>query len=617
MSRIITKLFSFSKISAVMVCLALIGYVGYMVVAHYQAQVALQESQRRQLIQESDRRANAASYFFSAQINALTELAEAREIAIYFENQALGMSLEYGLSASLAAVQEQFEKFNRKSRLEQRQLYNRVIFLTPDGKTLALSGHSDAPSDKRDWSTFVRRDNRTYFLIDTLGGGSRIVISLPCIFKDKLVGQVLGIIPLSLVYTHFVGNKEGSQEVVALTMDERYLFLPQEDRTLLPPTLQSSPPRLVPGLLTPLPAETHLLATRTDIHGTPLAIINFIPAGKFDMGHPRRILIATALMALAILTGMVLVFLLTTRNTILKTRLEEAALREGEAELLNRTLERRVQEEIEISRGKDLMVLQNEKLASIGQLAAGVAHEINNPMGFITSNLRRLTLYFGAMSSFMQAQRTALEQTATPELSLELAATEEELDLHFILEDGIDLVKESLEGAERVSRIVRDLRSFSRIDAPEYEETDLTNCLENALNIVNNNLKYLATVIKETEPLPPVSCHPGQLNQVFMNLLINAGQAVTSPGTITLKSRYDDNFVFVSVSDDGHGIPDDLRDRIFEPFFTTKEVGKGIGLGLSITRDIITKHNGEILLESSSRGTTFTVKLPRNTERRA
>jgi signal transduction histidine kinase len=621
MSRIFSKLTSFSKISAVMVCIASIGYVGYLVVAHYQAQVALQESQRQQLIQESDRRASAASYFFSAQLNALTELSEAREISIYFENQALGMSLEYGLNASLASMQELFDKFTRKSRLERHQVYSRVLFLTPDGRALALSGDGTVASSRPEWSRFVRRKNKMYFLTDTQQGDSRIIISLPCIFKEKLVGQVLGIIPLSLVYAHFVGSPEGSSEILALSMADKYLFLPAKQKGVLPPPLQAAPPRLPAGVLTPLKSagkpEADLLATRTDIAGTPLSIIDFIPAGKFDMDHPRRILMATAVMALAILIGMFLVFVLTTRNTILKTRLEEAGLREREAEELNRTLERRVQEEIEKSREKDLMVLQNEKLASIGQLAAGVAHEINNPMGFITSNLRRLTSYFADICTFVQAQRTALEQTATPEQLQELATTEEELDLPYLLEDGADLIKESLTGAERVARIVRDLRSFSRIDSPEYDVADLTVCLESALTIVYNDLKYEATVLKEIEPLPPISCHPGQLNQVFMNILINARQAITPPGTITLKSWYDEEFVFVSVGDNGHGIPENVRDRIFEPFFTTRQVGQGIGLGLSVTRDIITKHGGEILVESSGEGTTFTVKLPRTTEKKS
>jgi len=771
MSSILAKLSFLSKILAVMICVALVGYVGFLVVAYYRAQVELQESQRHQLTQEYDRRANAAGYFFSAQTNALKELAEAREIAIYFENQALGMSLEYGLNASLAAVQELFDKFFQKSRLEEHPIYTRILFLTPDGHTLALSADNDGAS-RQNWSKLLRRDRKAYFLSDTRRGGTRIMISLPCIFKGKLVGQVIGEIPLSVVYDHFVGNREGSSDTVALVMDDKYLFMPAAQQALLPLALRGAPPHLTPGAVTPLKStddpQSDILAIKTDITGTPMAIVNFIPADRYDTKHPRRILAVTACMAVAILAGIFVLFALTTRNSILKTRLEETALREREAEkqnrllqseiaerlsaeqrlslalkggdlglwdwnmqtnrvdfndrwaemldysplelehsfttferlvhpddslsvmlaiqahcadptqlfeieirlrtssgewrwilskgkvvesdtagkplrmtgthlditqrknaeaalreqaetleMLNRTLERRVHEEIEKRRAKELLVLQNEKLASIGQLAAGVAHEINNPMGFITANLRTLTDYFSAMSSFIEAQRTALEQTASPELRQELAATEKKLDVVYILEDGEELVKESLHGAQRVTRIVSDLRNFSRIDAPEYEETDLNTCLESTLNIVANELNSVATVVRETEPLPPVLCHPGQINQVFMNLLRNAGQAVTPPGTITLGSRHDAEFVFVEISDNGCGIPEQIRGRIFDPFFTTKDVGKGTGLGLSTSRDIVTHHNGEILVESSDKGTTFTVKLPRNTRQEA
>ena len=129
---------------------------------------------------------------------------------------------------------------------------------------------------------------------------------------------------------------------------------------------------------------------------------------------------------------------------------------------------------------------------------------------------------------------------------------------------------------------------------------------------MNNELKYVATIEKEYRVLPLIRCRSGQLNQVFLNLLLNAGQAVMPPGRITLRSWHDDNFVSVSVADNGHGIPEELRERIFEPFFTTKDVGQGTGLGLSISHDIITKHHGELLVESSvGIGTTFTVRLPR------
>ncbi len=256
-----------------------------------------------------------------------------------------------------------------------------------------------------------------------------------------------------------------------------------------------------------------------------------------------------------------------------------------------------------------------EKLTSIAQLAAGVAHEINNPLSFVISNIRIFSKYYTRLHDYVTMQRELLNLTASPEQLRELAAAEERLDVSLILEDGAELIAESLQGVERVARIVRDLKSFSRVDTPEYEQVDITSCLESALALVNNELQSVATISKAYQDLPVISCHPGQLNLVFMNLLINAGHAITPPGMITLTSRHDREFVYVTVTDDGHGVPQELKERIFEPFFTTREVGKGTGLGLSISYDIIVKHGGELQVESRmGAGATFTVKLPRTQE---
>jgi len=282
---------------------------------------------------------------------------------------------------------------------------------------------------------------------------------------------------------------------------------------------------------------------------------------------------------------------------------------------LNTELEERVIEEVKNSRKKDQALIQNEKMASIGQLAAGVAHEINNPMAFVAGNLSVLAGYYARIAEYdrlLRDQSGAEPGTLTRE-TIEKIRTSQ--DIEHILADGVALVTESLEGAERVTKIVMDLKSFSRMDAPEHEPLDLRECLESALTIAHNELKYVAVVRKEYQSLPTVYGNLGQLNQVFLNLLVNAGQAIAPSGEILLKSWCDEAFVYASVSDTGQGIPVEIRKRLFEPFFTTKDVGQGTGLGLSISNEIINKHNGEILVESEiGRGTTFTVKLPRTPE---
>ena len=272
------------------------------------------------------------------------------------------------------------------------------------------------------------------------------------------------------------------------------------------------------------------------------------------------------------------------------------------------TRRKEIQEELLL---KDQALMRSEKMASIGQLAAGVAHEINNPMGYISSNLAVLTDYFHQIVRFDRFRRDLdAGDSSTPNLDA-VAARRVELEIDSIFEDGVDLIGGTLRGAKRVMKIVQDLKQYARIDPLEKEAITLDRCLESALAICNTQLKYVAVIRKEYEPTPKVFCNQGQLNQVFLNLLVNAGHAITAPGEIVLKSRFDGFFVYVSVSDNGIGIPEEIRKRIFDPFFSTKDVGKGTGLGLSISSQIIKKHGGELLVESMvGVGTTFTVKLP-------
>ncbi len=296
-----------------------------------------------------------------------------------------------------------------------------------------------------------------------------------------------------------------------------------------------------------------------------------------------------------------------THLDITERKVAELALYESRQELriLNEQLEERVVEEVRKNREKESRLRQQEKLASIGQLAAGVAHEINNPMAFISCNLRVLAQYFDQIVGYNRFLREEEEGKSSGK-----GAKSREIE--YILTDGIDVIAESLEGAKRVSKIVADLKSFSRVDTMENEPIALSVCMDSALNICLNELKYVATVLKEYAPVPEVLCNPGQMNQVFLNLLINAGQAISPPGEITLRCWHDEEFVYASVGDTGGGIPPEIRGRLFEPFFTTKDVGKGTGLGLSVSYEIVKNHNGELLVASElGKGSTFTVKLHR------
>ena len=260
--------------------------------------------------------------------------------------------------------------------------------------------------------------------------------------------------------------------------------------------------------------------------------------------------------------------------------------------------------------------LQQEKMASIGQLAAGVAHEINNPIGFVTSNLGTLQKYTARLTEFFKTQAEIFPQEAGDDRAIRLGELGRQLKIEPILEDLPSLIAESLDGVDRVRKIVQNLKSFSRIDQSDYSLADINQCLDDTLNIIWNELKYKCTVKKEYDDLPPTKCYPQQLNQVFMNLLVNAAQAIESKGEIVITTRASETEITVSIADSGGGIPPENLNRIFEPFFTTKEVGKGTGLGLSITYDIVTKkHGGKIEATSEQgKGTTFVVTLPVITE---
>ena len=304
---------------------------------------------------------------------------------------------------------------------------------------------------------------------------------------------------------------------------------------------------------------------------------------------------------------------LTANSELLRSEVDERRKAQAQLQEQQRRLEARVAEELGKNREKDQILIHNDKMASLGQVAAGVAHEINNPMGYITGNLGVLARYFDQFVRYDQIIRESGQSMSQPQAAELICQGRESLGISHILDDGVDLISETRQGAERITEIVKNLKYFSRVDAPESEPVQLQSCLESALSIVQNELKYIATTIrKEYSETPEVLCHPGQLNQVFLNLLVNAGHAMTEFGEITLSCWHDADYVYASVGDSGSGIPEEIIGRIFEPFFTTKEVGKGTGLGLSISYDIIVlKHQGTLQVHCPSEGgTTFTITLP-------
>ncbi|MES3024501.1 MAG: ATP-binding protein [Pseudomonadota bacterium] len=285
--------------------------------------------------------------------------------------------------------------------------------------------------------------------------------------------------------------------------------------------------------------------------------------------------------------------------------------RAADAELRQRNLEL-TELNVKLSLTQQQLV-QSDKLASIGQLAAGVAHEINNPIGYIFSNFGSLQSYLGQLFTMLDAYQEA-EAGAAPGVAARLGALRAALDLDFLRQDIPNLMRESKEGIVRVRHIVQDLKDFSRTDGnQEWVWANLHTGIDSTLNIVANEVRYKADVVKRYGNIPEIECLPSQINQVVMNLVVNAAHAMGEQrGAITVSTgALGAAEVWIEVADNGSGIAPANLSRIFDPFFTTKAIGKGTGLGLSLAYGIVQKHQGRIEVDSTpGAGSTFRVVLP-------
>jgi signal transduction histidine kinase len=264
-------------------------------------------------------------------------------------------------------------------------------------------------------------------------------------------------------------------------------------------------------------------------------------------------------------------------------------------------------------------LMEAEKMASLGQITAGIAHEINNPINYVSSNVEPLRQDLGDILTILDGYKTVAKNSDLPELKA-LLTQEEELDIDYAIKDMHELLGGIEEGAKRTSEIVTGLKSFSRTDEDEAQSADINNGIRSTITILKSELKDIETVV-ELGSIPHIKCYLGKLNQIFMNLIDNAIDAIKdryedrTKGVLTVVTSQVDNKVIVKITDNGCGMPEDVKNRIFDPFYTTKDVGKGTGLGLSISYGIMEKHNGHISVESEPHvGTTFTIELPIDSE---
>ncbi len=260
-------------------------------------------------------------------------------------------------------------------------------------------------------------------------------------------------------------------------------------------------------------------------------------------------------------------------------------------------------------------LIQAEKMASVGQLAAGIAHEINNPVGFIKSNLNVFMLYVAdiirIVEEYEKLNKKCLSEETFTEMTQEISRVKEELDIEYELNETTKLLSDSIDGVDRITRIITDLKDFSHINRPDACEEDINIIMDKTISVAWNELKYNATIERNFGEIPLLSCYGGQIGQVFLNILINASHAIGKEGTIKISTMYENDSIIIEVTDNGCGIPKENISKIFDPFFTTKEIGKGTGLGLNLAYKIIESHNGKFTVTSKvGEGTTFRIELP-------
>lgn len=515
----------------------------------------------------------------------------------------------------------------KMSRAGQRKEYFPVYFIEPyKGNELAL-GFNLASNPARLKALELSRNSGSMTataritLVQETEGQFAFIVFAPVYKKaaragsaqerySNLDGFVLGVYRIGdIVENSLTYLKPGGIDVFVYDKSapekEQFLYFHPSRLRIAPMTVKEKPD-----------ADISLKYTKTfDVAGRKWEVICTPAPGFFTAKswYPWVVL-STGLL----LTGMIVIFLVFTIRQSEQLQSEIAERKRGEEELLKNN------EELEKTytdlKSAHSQILQQEKMASIGQIAAGVAHEINNPVGYIMSNLGTLRKYLDRLSEFIKVQSETIDvfkkerEGEGPALTMSLQKTDaarKTLKVDYIMVDASNLLKESLAGSGRIKEIVQDLKSFSHVDNAEIKMHDINEGIRKTINVIWNELKYKAKVVQEYGAIPLTRCNLGNLNQVFMNILLNAVQAIEKEGTITIRTWSDDMHILISISDTGCGIPKEIMNKIFDPFFTTKDVGKGTGLGLSVSYDIIKKHDGEISIQSEvGKGTIFTIKIP-------
>nr|WP_320133592.1 ATP-binding protein [uncultured Holophaga sp.] len=700
--------------------LALVGYCTFLLRDIYRAHSRLLKLNREHTLGDVEKEASALGYFLADRREDLTSLANNRDLLAYFENEALGMSMEYGLGASLVEASSSFRQFMGRKRLTNEEIYSRVGFLAPRGQWLIDTGEGEPWELPPSASTWQATDGEEPAYTYLPGPSPSLLLHRIYLFKGQRKGVLVTRFPLGPAYRWFTGSASLVDIPMGLAYQGQWAILAPETRRLLPGE-KLPPPEAIPskGSLKLSPGGRHekiqhLDAYRIPVPDSALSLVAFLPTRQGQGQEPMTMILVAGAIGALILLGAFTLFRGESRNRQLNARfravfdnaglsiglmdpggrfqevnsrfaallgfaqdeggrfriqdflpraegpgalafglpagptgggrLEQDLLthdghripcevftspiiaRSGQIQavvviLIDMTEAHRAEQE---RQGLEAQLRQAQKMEAVGQLAAGIAHEINTPIQYIGDNAIFLSESLDTLLRVLERQAQALTEGAPSEVREELARAQQEADLDFLAVEIPRAAAQIREGARRVGQIVQAMKEFSQRGEGRSQVVDLNRTIESTIIISRNSWEQSADMLSDLDPeLPPVECLEDDIKQVILALIMNAAEALGEQlekggrrGSITISTRRFQKQVEVRVQDTGPGIPEMIQGRIFEPFFTTKEVGKGMGQGLAVAYQVVVeRHQGSLHFETAQGvGTAFIIRLPIRTQ---